>query len=82
MASDLIPAELAAAYGREPPPRLILENGDQHRQLPHLRDLVSEIRRILGERGLTITRFKEPDSAKWTRERVVGDDAGPGEAGP
>ncbi len=55
LASDLIPATRVA--GREPPPRLILENGDQHRQLPHLRDLVSEIRRI-GERGLTITRFK------------------------
>jgi DNA gyrase subunit B len=54
-ASDLIPAPRVA--GREPPPRLILENGDQKRQLPHLRDLVTEIRKI-GERGLTITRFK------------------------
>jgi DNA gyrase subunit B len=54
-ASDLIPAQRVA--GREPPPRLILENGDQKRQLPHLRDLVNDIRRI-GERGLTITRFK------------------------
>jgi DNA gyrase subunit B len=55
LASDLIPAQRVA--GREPPPRLILENGDQRRLLAHLRDLVTEIRRI-GERGLTITRFK------------------------
>jgi DNA gyrase subunit B len=43
--------------GREPAPRFMLENGDNRRVLPHLRDLVPEIRR-LGERGLTITRFK------------------------
>jgi DNA gyrase subunit B len=43
--------------GREPPPRFILENGDLHRLLPHLRHLVPEVHR-LGERGLTITRFK------------------------
>src|SRR5205807_3461099 len=43
--------------GREPPPRFVLENGDQRRVLPHLRELVPEVRR-LGERGLTITRFK------------------------
>jgi len=43
--------------GREPLPRFILENGDLRRVLPHLRDLVPEVRR-LGERGLTITRFK------------------------
>ncbi len=83
--SDLIPAPRVA--GREPPPRLILENGDQKRQLPHLRDLVSEIRRI-GERGLTITRFKglgemDPeelwettlDPAKRTLLKVQLDDA-------
>jgi len=43
--------------GREPEPRLVLENGDHQRVLPHLRDLVGEVRH-LGERGLTITRFK------------------------
>jgi DNA gyrase subunit B len=56
----LKPADLVLAprvAGREPPPRFVLENGDQRRQLPHLRDLVIEVRR-LGERGLTITRFK------------------------
>ncbi|HLJ97629.1 MAG TPA: DNA gyrase subunit B [Gemmataceae bacterium] len=54
-ASCLVEAPRVA--GREPPPRFILENGDLHRVLPHLRELVSEIRR-LGERGLTVTRFK------------------------
>jgi DNA gyrase subunit B len=43
--------------GREPPARFILENGDLRRALPQLRELVPEVRR-LGERGLTITRFK------------------------
>jgi DNA gyrase subunit B len=43
--------------GREPPLRFTLENGDLRRVLPHLRELVPEVRR-LGERGLTITRFK------------------------
>ncbi|HXG09137.1 MAG TPA: DNA gyrase subunit B [Gemmataceae bacterium] len=54
-AGDLVPAPRVA--GREPPPRFILENGDFRRVLPHLRELVGEIRR-LGERGLTVTRFK------------------------
>ncbi len=53
--SDLLPPLRLA--GREPPPRLVLENGDQRRQLTHLRDLVGEVRR-LGERGMEITRFK------------------------
>ncbi len=53
--ADLVPAPRVA--GREPPPRFILENGDLHRVLPHLRELVGEVRR-LGERGMTITRFK------------------------
>ncbi|MFN4259812.1 MAG: DNA gyrase subunit B [Gemmataceae bacterium] len=52
---DLVPAPRIA--GREPLPRFFLETGDRRHQLPHLRDLVSEIRK-LGERGLTITRFK------------------------
>jgi DNA gyrase subunit B len=54
-ASDLVPAPRLA--GREPPPRLVLETGDSRRPLVHLRELVAEIHR-LGERGLTITRFK------------------------
>jgi DNA gyrase subunit B len=54
-AADLIPAPRVA--GREPPPRFFLQNGDNRRVLPHLRGLVGEVRK-LGERGLTITRFK------------------------
>jgi DNA gyrase subunit B len=54
-AADLIPAPRIA--GREPPPRFALQNGDNRRVLPHLRLLVSEVRK-LGEHGLTITRFK------------------------
>lgn len=53
--SDLIsPVRLA---GREPEPRLILVHGEQTKNLQHLRDLSFEIRRI-GEKGMTITRFK------------------------
>lgn len=54
-AADLIP--LPRIAGREPPLRFTLESGEQHRPLPHLRDLVAEIKR-LGERGMTVTRFK------------------------
>lgn len=54
-ASDLVPAPRIA--GREPPPRLVLESGEQRRALQHLRDLVTEVRK-LGEKGMTITRFK------------------------
>ena len=43
--------------GREPEPRFALQNGDLRRILPHLRELVGEVRH-LGERGMTITRFK------------------------
>jgi DNA gyrase subunit B len=43
--------------GREPPVRFVLHSGDQRRVLPHLRELVAEVRR-LDERGLTVTRFK------------------------
>ncbi len=53
--ADLLPAPRVA--GREPPPRFHLENGDARRVLPQLRELVPEVRR-LGERGLTVTRFK------------------------
>ena len=54
-ATDLVPAPRVA--GREPPERLVLINGETRKQLTTLRDLIGEIRR-LGERGLTITRFK------------------------
>jgi DNA gyrase subunit B len=53
--ADLVPSPRVA--GREPPQRYALENGDARRVLPQLRDLVGEVRR-LGERGMTITRFK------------------------
>jgi DNA gyrase subunit B len=52
---DLVPAPRIA--GREPPLRLVLESGDRRDVLVTLRELVGEVRRI-GERGLTITRFK------------------------
>jgi DNA gyrase subunit B len=55
LTSDLLPPVRLA--GREPPPRLVLENSEQSRQLQHLRELVHEVRR-LGEKGMTITRFK------------------------
>jgi len=54
-AADLLPAPRVA--GREPPPRFRLENGDAQKLLGQLRELAPEVRR-LGERGLTITRFK------------------------
>src|SRR5262249_11419286 len=84
-AADLIPAQRLA--GREPAPRFILQNGDTRHVLPHLRELVGEIRRQ-GERGLTITRFKglgemdgeelwetTLDPAKRTLMKVQLDDA-------
>ena len=54
-AADLLPSPRIA--GRDPAPRFLLTNGDQRRDLPHLRDLMGAIKAI-GERGLTITRFK------------------------
>jgi DNA gyrase subunit B len=84
-AVDLVPTPRVA--GREPPPRFVLENGDQRRVLAHLRELPAEVRRQ-GERGLTITRFKglgemdgeelwetTLDPAKRTLLRVQLDDA-------
>ena len=53
--SDLIPSPRLA--GREPAVRFLLEHGEMRHVLPHMRDLVAEIRH-LGEKGLTITRFK------------------------
>jgi DNA gyrase subunit B len=53
--ADLVPQPRIA--GREPPPRYFLTNGDTKHLLPHLRELPGEIRKI-GERGISITRFK------------------------
>jgi DNA gyrase subunit B len=53
--TDLVPAPRVA--GREPAPRFFLQSGDKKQVLPHLRELVAEVRK-LGERGLSITRFK------------------------
>jgi DNA gyrase subunit B len=53
--ADLIP--LPRIAGREPPLRYKLENGDMLHPLLHLRDLTADVRK-LGEKGLTITRFK------------------------
>lgn len=53
--ADLVPAPRIA--GREPVQRFFLENGDRRLVLPHLRELVGEVRKI-GERGLAVTRFK------------------------
>ncbi|GIW80656.1 MAG: DNA topoisomerase (ATP-hydrolyzing) [Gemmatales bacterium] len=53
--NDLIP--LPRVAGREPPDRFILQNGDVRRPLADLRLLNPEVRK-LGERGLTVTRFK------------------------
>lgn len=53
--ADLMPAPRIA--GREPLPRFFLTIGETEKVLPHLRDLVAEIRKG-GEKGLTITRFK------------------------
>ncbi len=50
-------ADAPRVAGREPPMRFFLASGDHRRPLPHLRDLVPEVRR-LGEKGLTVTRFK------------------------
>jgi DNA gyrase subunit B len=54
-ADTLVPPRTVA--GQEPPPRFILEHDDQRRPLMQLRELIPEVRRI-GEKGLTITRFK------------------------
>jgi DNA gyrase subunit B len=51
----LVPALRVA--GREPPPRLLIENGEHRHHLEHLRELSGEVRRQ-GERGMNVTRFK------------------------
>jgi DNA gyrase subunit B len=83
--ADLVPMPRIA--GREPPVRFILEHGDIRHELPHLRELTPEVRR-LGERGMTIMRFKglgemdgeelwetTLDPAKRTLLKVQMDDA-------
>jgi DNA gyrase subunit B len=52
---DLVPAPRIA--GREPEVRYHLAHADSTKPLAHLRELVAEVRRI-GEKGLTVTRFK------------------------
>jgi DNA gyrase subunit B len=54
-AADLVP--LPRVAGREPPLRYVLENDNSRTPLPHLRELPAKIR-SLGERGITVTRFK------------------------
>jgi DNA gyrase subunit B len=53
--ADLVPAPRIA--GREPAVRFSLEHGESRHALSHLRDLTPEVRH-LGEKGMTITRFK------------------------
>lgn len=55
-----VPSDLVAApriAGREPIQRFSLEHGEARNGLSHLRELTPEVRH-LGEKGLTITRFK------------------------
>lgn len=52
---DLVPQPRIA--GREPKPRFKLIHGEIERDLEHLRELAAEVRK-LGEKGMTITRFK------------------------
>src|SRR5262249_36522284 len=53
--SDLLPQQRVA--GREPPVRFVVESGESRKVLSTLRELVSEIRH-LGEKGISVTRFK------------------------
>jgi DNA gyrase subunit B len=53
--ADLVP--LPRIAGREPPVRFTLVNGDSRKPIADLRELVAEVRRM-GEKGMTITRFK------------------------
>lgn len=53
--SALVP--LPRIAGREAPVRFVLEGGTTRKELADLRELPGEIRR-LGERGMTVTRFK------------------------
>jgi DNA gyrase subunit B len=84
-AADLVP--LPRVAGREPPVRFVLQHDDAKKPLAHLREVVVEIRR-LGERGLSVTRFKglgemngeqlwetTLDPAKRSLKRVTLEDA-------
>ncbi|MBX9625977.1 MAG: DNA topoisomerase IV subunit B, partial [Gemmataceae bacterium] len=53
--ADLVP--LPRVAGREPPVRFVLEGSSTRKELADLRGLVFEVRR-LGEKGITVTRFK------------------------
>jgi DNA gyrase subunit B len=53
--SDLIP--LPRLAGREPVVRFAILHGESKKDLEHLRELVFTVRK-LGEKGMTITRFK------------------------
>lgn len=53
--ADLVP--LPRIAGREPPVRYALDNGDSRKPFASLRELVAEIRK-LGEKGLSVMRFK------------------------
>src|SRR5207248_10763507 len=48
---------LRRVAGREPPVRFTLERGEVRKDLSHLLELGTEVRR-LGEKGMTVTRFK------------------------
>jgi DNA gyrase subunit B len=53
--ADLIP--LPRLAGREPPVRFTLQSGDSRKDLNDLREVVAEVRK-LGERGMSVMRFK------------------------
>jgi DNA gyrase subunit B len=53
--ADLVP--LPRIAGREPPVRYALDNGDSRKPFASLRELVAEVRK-LGEKGLSVMRFK------------------------
>ncbi len=53
--ADLIP--LPRLAGRDPAVRFVLERESVRKEFSHLRELVAEVRR-LGEKGMTVTRFK------------------------
>ena len=68
---------LPRVAGREPPVRFVLEHGDARKDLPHLRELVAEVRR-LGEKG--ICGHAVQGAGRDGPGGAVGDDARPGAA--